>query len=211
MIGNFLLIISIAIVVFSYLLIFIKYIVYKKKVFDDYSGFDAAKEVTANYDSINIVSSSDVIFSEYDMKRNVIRLNTKNYDSNSYFDVAVSSILAGYSLVNADNSNYFKFKIIIKKIGYIGFVSLIGTILSCFISNVGDAKIGIVILGILLVYQYMRYQVNVEANEMIKDVLDKDIYDKLVNIINIVINFNKLSFILMLILIIILVAIMLGI
>lgn len=211
MIGNFLLLISIGIVIFSYLLIFIKYIVYKKKMFDDYSGFDAAKEVTANYDSINIVSSSDVIFSEYDIKRNVIRLNTKNYDSNSYFDVAVSSILAGYSLVNADNSSYFKFKTIIRKIGYIGFVSLIGTILSCFISNVGDAKIGIVILGVLLIYQYMRYQVNIEANEFIKEVLDKNIYDNIVNVINVVISFNKLSFIVMLMLIIRLVVIMLGI
>ena len=187
-----------------------KYIIYKKKVLDDYSGFDTAKEVTANYDEINIVSSSDIIFSEYDIKRNVIRLNAKNYDSNSCFDVAVSSILAGYSLVNVDNSNYFKFKSIIKKIGYIGFVALIGVILSCFISNIGDAKIGVIILGILLVYQYMRYQVNVAGNEMIKEVINKTVYDKIENVINIVINFNKLSFIVMLILIVRLVIIILG-
>lgn len=210
MISYILLVVGIIITLFSYLLLFIKWIFNKNKVIDEYSGFDASKEVTSNYDEINIVSSSDVIFSEYDIKRNVIRLNSKNYDSNSYFDVAVSVLLAGYSLVNVENKNYFKFVVILKRIGYIGFVSLIGSILSCFISNIGDAKIGIVIFGVLLVYQYMKYQMNVDAGDKIKEVLDKEKYDNIENIISSIINFNKLSFIIMLIFIIRLVVIILG-
>lgn len=211
MISNLLLIVGIGLVVFSYLVIFIKYVLLRKRMVDGYNGFDICKEVTSNYDSINIVSSSDVIFSEYDIKRNVIRLNSKNYDSNSCFDLAVSSILAGYSLVNANNSNCFRFKSIIRKIGYIGFVALIGVILSCFIRNIGDAKIGIILLGCMLVYQYMRYQVNVEAMDEIREVLDEKIYEKIVGVINNIVNFNKISFIVMLILIVRLVVIILGI
>lgn len=210
MIRNLLLLVSIVIVIISYLLILVKYLVYTKRVIDGYSGFDSAKEVTANYEEINIVSSSDVIFSEYDAKRNVIRLNAKNYDGNSYFDVAVSLILGGYSLVNINNNSYFKFKTIIKKIGYFGNVSLIGVVLSCFISNVGDAKIAIIVFFLLLIYQYMRYQVTVLANDEIKVGIDKDIYDKVSNIINVIINFNKMSFIVMLILLMRLVIIILG-
>lgn len=211
MISNILLLISIVVVIFSYLIILIKYFIYKKKSINNYSGFDGAKEVTSNYEEINIVSSSDVIFSEYDIKRNVIRLNDKNYDGNSYFDVAVSMILAGYSLVNNINGNYFKFKTIIKKINYLGFVSLAGIIMSCFISNIGDAKIGIVVLILLLVYQYMRYQIVVLANSEIKEVIDKELYDKVSDIISTIINFNKMSFIVMLILLMRLVVIILGI
>lgn len=210
MISYILLVLSIIIVVVSYLMIFVKYFIYKNKNIDNYSGFDGAKEVTSNYEEINIVSSRDVIFSEYDIKRNVIRLNNKNYDSNSYFDVAISMILAGYSLVNISNSNYFKFMVIIKKIGYLGFVSLIGIVLSCFIRNIGDAKIGIVVFILLLVYQYMRYQIAVLANKEIKEVIDREIYDKVSYVINSIINFNKISFITMLLLIIRLVVIILG-
>lgn len=210
MISNVLLNGSIVLVIFSYLLVLIKYFVYKKKKIDNYSGFDGAKEVTSNYEEINIVNSSDVIFSEYDAKRNVIRLNNRNYDGNSYFDVAISMILAGYSLVNNNNSSYFKFKTIIKKINYLGFVSLIGVVLSCFVGNIGDAKLGIVFVLLLAVYQYMRYQIIFLANDEIKEVIDKDVYDKVCSIINTIINFNKISFVVMLILLMRLVVIILG-
>lgn len=211
MISNILLLISIGLVIFSYLIILIKYFIYNKKRIDSYSGFDGAKEVTSNYDEINIVNSSDVIFSEYDAKRNVIRLNKKNYDGNSCFDVAVSMVLAGYSLVNINNDKYFKFKTLIRKIGYISFCSLVGIVLSYFVSNIGDAKIGIVVLVLLGVYQYMRYQIAVLANDEIKVVIDSDIYDKVGDVINSIISFNKLSFIVILLLIIRLVVIILGI
>ena len=209
--SNLLLGVSVLLVIFSYFMILVIYFVNKKRTINEYSGFDAAKEVTSNYDEINIVNSNDVIFSEYDIKRNVIRLNNKNYDSNSYFDIAISSILAGYSLVNMENKSYFKFKSVIKKISYMGFVSLIGVILSYFINNTFDAKIGIIVLALLLFYQNMRYLINIEANVKISEVLDSSFYEKIGKVISGIINFNKLSFIVLLILINRLVVIILGI
>lgn len=209
-VSNILLVCGIGLVVLSYLIIFINYIKYKRKNVNDYTGFDIAKQITDNYDSINIVNSSDVIFSEYDVKRNVIRLNNKNYDGNSYFDLSIGAILAGYSLVKQNNNNYFKFNFIIKKIGYLGFVSLIGVVLSCFLNNVGDAKIGIVVLGILIVYQYMKYNINGMASDIIRDNIDKKIYNKLSNIVDSVVTFNKLSFIVLLVLVVRLVVIIVG-
>lgn len=210
MVSNVLLIGSLFGVFISYLLILVKYAIYKKKYIDGYSGFDGAKEVTLNYDEINIVNSSDVIFSEYDAKRNVIRLNNKNYDGNSYFDVVVSMMLAGYSLVNSGNSIYFKFKSVIRKINYLGFGSLIGLVLSYFVGSIGDAKIGIIVLVLLVIYQYMRYQIAVLANDEIKEVIDKEIYEKVSGVINSIVNFNKISFIVMLLLIVRMVVIILG-
>lgn len=211
MISNILLVSGIGLVVLSYLIILINYIKYKRKNDNDYTGFDIAKEITDNYDSINIVNSSDVIFSEYDSVRNVIRMNNRNYDGNTYFDLAVGAILAGYSLVEQNNNNYFKFNFIIKKIGYLGFVSLFGVILSYFLNNVGDAKIGIVVLGIMIVYQYMKYNINVMVSDIIKENIKDEMYDKVSNVVNSVITFNKLSFITLLVLVVRLVVIIVGI
>lgn len=211
MISNILLLGGIGLVVLSYLIILINYIKYKRKNDNDYTGFDIAKEITDNYDSINIINSSDVIFSEYDSVRNVIRMNNRNYDGNTYFDLAVGAILAGYSLVKKDNGNYFKFNFIIKKIGYLGFVSLFGVILSYFLNNIGDAKIGIVVLCIMIVYQYMKYNINIMVSDIIKENIKDEMYDKVSNVVNSVITFNKLSFITLLVLVVRLVVIIIGI
>jgi len=187
------------------------YFINKKKIVDNYSGFDVAKDVTTNYDAINIVKSSDIVVSEYDVKRNVIRLNANNYEGNSYFDIFVSSILAGYSLVNSDNPNSFKFSFLFKRIRCISFSSLVMGILSIMISNIGDAKIGIVVFILLLVYQYMRYQISINSNLVIKENLDSNLYKKLEKSLGMDITINKLSFILSLIMILRLVVIILEI
>ena len=109
MISYWLLILSIVMMSYAYLLLVINKFGGNSKKIDNYTGFDVAKEVTTNYDTINIVSSSDIMVSEYDIKRNVIRLNTKNYDGNTYSDIFISVLLAGYSLVNSDNNSLFRF------------------------------------------------------------------------------------------------------
>lgn len=211
MISYILLVISVIGVVLLYSFIVGIYFINKKKIVDNYSGFDVAKDVTTNYDAINIVKSSDIVVSEYDVKRNVIRLNANNYEGNSYFDIFVSSILAGYSLVNSDNPNSFKFSFLFKKIRWISFSSLVMLILSIMISNIGDAKIGIVVFILLLIYQYMRYQISVNSNLVIKENLDKELYNKLEKNLELDIIINKLSFILSLVMILRLVVIILEI
>ena len=211
MISYILLVISVIGVILLYSFIMIIYFVNKKKIIDNYSGFDVAKDITTNYDAINIVKSNDIMVSEYDIKRNVIRLNANNYEGNSYFDILISSILAGYSLINSENPDSFKFSILFKKIRWISFSSLIMVVLSIMISNIGDAKIGMVIFILLLVYQYMRYQIAINSNLVIKENLDKELYNKLEKSLGMDITINKVSFIVSLIMILRLVVIILEI
>lgn len=211
MISYVLLVISVTLVGLLYFVVAVNCFINKKKFMDNYSGFDIAKDVTTNYDSINIVKSNDIVVSEYDIKRNVIRLNANNYEGNSYFDIFVSSILAGYSLVKSDNPHLFKFSYLFSKIRCISFSSLVMLVLSIMISNIGDAKIGIVLFILLLVYQYMRYQISVNSNLVIKDNLDKELYGKLEKILGAEMTINKLSFILSLVMILRLVVIILEI
>lgn len=211
MVSCVLLVLSIVLVILSYLILLVNWVSIGKKKQDNYTGFDIAKEITANYDEINIVSSKDIIFSEYDINRNVIRLNNKNYDGNSLWDIVISSILAGFSLVNVDNKEYFKFSFMFKKIRVLSLVSLVMLFLSLFVGNIGDARIGIVVTIVLLVYLYMRYQIISSANIFIENNLDKDIYNSIKSIVGGYINFYKISFIAGLIMVLRLVVIILRI
>lgn len=206
MLSNILLIILVCLVGSSYLILLINWITSKNNKIDNYNGFDIAKEITSNYDEINIVSCNG-LFSFYDVKRNVIRLNNKNYDGNSFIDISIGSILAGISLVNSDNRIKFGFK----RVNVISIVSLIMMFLSFLVNSIGDARIMMIITFGCLLYLFMRYQMVSGAVSLIESNMDKDIYSKIKSIVMGYINFYKISFISLLVVLVRLVVIMLGI
>ena len=210
MISYGLLILSIIMVIISYFILVVMRIKVMKKTVYSYTGFDVAKEVTANYDVINIVKSNDIISSEYDIKRNVIRLNSKNYEGNSYLDIVISSILSGFSLVNNESSNYFRFSFLFNRIRSISFIPLIMVVLSCFISNIGDAKIALLLFLFLIIYLYMRYQIVVGSILVVSSNLNDDIYDKIKDMLGSYVSFYKISFIVSLVMILRLMVIIMG-
>ena len=206
MLSNILLIILVCLVGSSYLILLINWITNKNNKIDNYNGFDIAKEITSNYDEINIVSCNDM-FSMYDLNRNVIRLNNKNYDGNSFVDISIGAMLAGISLVNSDNRNKFIFK----RVRVISLASLIMMFLSFLVNSIGDARIMMIITFGCLLYLFMRYQMVSGAVSLIECNMDKNIYSKIKSIIMGYVNFYKISFISMLVLVVRLIVIMLGI
>ena len=206
MLSNILLIILVCLVGSSYLILLINWITNKNNKIDNYNGFDIAKEITSNYDEINIVSCNG-LFSFYDVKRNVIRLNNKNYDGNSFVDISIGAMLAGISLVNSDNRNKFIFK----RVRVISLASLIMMFLSFLVNSIGDARIMMVITFGCLLYLFMRYQMVSGAVSLIECNMDKNIYSKIKSIIMGYVNFYKISFISLLVVLVRLVVIMLGI
>ena len=206
MLSNILLIILVCLVGSSYLILLINWITSKNNKIDNYNGFDIAKEITSNYDEINIVSCNG-LFSFYDVKRNVIRLNDKNYDGNSFIDISIGAMLAGISLVNSDNRNKFIFK----RVRVISLASLIMMFLSFLVNSIGDARIMMIITFGCLLYLFMRYQMVSGAVSLIECNMDKNIYSKIKSIIMGYVNFYKISFISMLVLVVRLIVIMLGI
>ena len=206
MLSNMLLIILVCLVGSSYLILLINWITSKNNKIDNYNGFDIAKEITSNYDEINIVSCNG-LFSFYDVKRNVIRLNDKNYDGNSFVDISIGAMLAGISLVNSDIRNKFIFK----RVRVISLASLIMMFLSFLVNSIGDARIMMVITFGCLLYLFMRYQMVSGAVSLIECNMDMDIYSKIKSIIMGYVNFYKISFISLLVVLVRLVVIMLGI
>lgn len=211
MISYYLLILCIIIVVVTYFWIFIDKSGNSKRKIDNCVGFDVSKEVTSNYDTINIISSSNIIVSEYDVRRNIIRLNAKNYDGDTYNDILISALLAGYSVVNGMNSSLFKFSFIFKKIRCISLGPLLMIFMSYFVRSIGDAKVGMVLFLVFLVYQYMRYLIIISAADIIKNNLSEEIYSKIELSLEKNIIFNKVFFIASLVMILRMVVIILEI
>jgi len=207
MIINGLLLISIVVIIISYLRIILIYFSTKNKRVEDVTGFDVAKELTSNYNEINIVESKEINISKYNLKRKIIRLTNKNYESNNIFTLSISSFLAGYSLINLNkDKNIQTLSNILPNIDYLNKSALIALLISIFTNKAGDVKIGIILLIIILIYQYLIVEINNTSKEEItkplKKILSKKDYSLIETVQNSFLSLNKISFITTLVLII---------
>ena len=206
MIKKILLIIGVVLVLLSYTRIILMYLKTKNIKIDSMTGFDLAKELTSNYDEINIVESREVNISKYNLKRKIIRFTSKDYTSNNIFNLTKSSLLAGYSLstLNKDKNIELLSKAL-PSIDYLNKSPLIALLISCLTKAKGDAKIALILLLLILIYQYLINEININSKELTKEQLKKLLKEKnyllLDGIQNSYLNLNKISFITTLVLI----------
>ena len=204
MIEDVLMLFGILMVIISYGKIILIYFKSRKIEIGDINGFDIAKEITFNYDEINVVKANDVRSSKYNIKRRVIRLSSKDYEENNIYSLAIVAILAGYSLININKDKYFKlYSSVFSNIGYISYSLIIGILVSLFTNTAGDAKIGLVILVVILLYQYIRIQSFTMGYEniiySIKDKFSDSEFDIFYNVLKTFLNFHTMSFVITLI------------
>lgn len=179
MVKNGVLLLGIIIIGIAYLRVLIIYFTTKNKSHQDLTGFDLAKELTSTYDEINIVESKEVYLSKYNIKRRVIRLSPKNYYGTDLFSLAISTQLSGYSLININQDKSLKIaSYFLKNIDYLSKSSLLTILISLFTNTIGDAKIGITLLAIILIYQYFMIQINTLSNQCVKEELQKHLEKK---------------------------------
>ena len=186
----YLLIIGIVVVVFGYLKIFFLCIRYQEK--QEIMGFDMAKEVTSNYDYINIVEVSNSCISQYHLRRRVLRFTKKLYYATDLFSLMVASYL---SCISLSDSKYLKWiGKIIPSIDWLCKSSCVMIILSCFMYSKGDAKIEIILGSVILFIQYIYLQISFSAIEIAEE---KVCYkkDNIINIMNQIYFSNKLFFV----------------
>lgn len=207
MIISLLLLISILLLIASYTRIILIYFQTKKIENNAITGFDLAKELTSNYDEINIVESKEINISKYNLKRKIIRFTKKDYISSDIYTLAKSSLLAGYSIayINHDKNLQLLSKIL-PNIDYLNKSPLIALIISILTKQKGDAKIAIILLVIILIYQYLINEINntskEKTKEQLKNILTNKSYSYLEKVQNSFLSLNKISFIITLILII---------
>lgn len=205
MLINGLLLISIILISISYLRIILTYFKTKKINITNINGFDLAKELTSNYDEINIVESKEINISKFNLKRRIIKLTNKDYNSNNIFTLSKVTFLSGYSLLTLNkDKNILVLSKILSSIDYLNKSSLLALLISILTKTAGDAKIAIILLIIILIYQYLINEINIaskdETIKPLKKLLTKESYNIILNIEDTYLSLNKISFITTLIL-----------
>ena len=149
MISFILLIISFILVASGYLIIIFTYLFNKNKELD-ITAADQVLKILDDDSAISLIEDKDAYFNHYNIKRHIVKLKAKTYNSKDIFSISVATLLSGY------------YKIKDKSLVYVSYVFI-----SYFVNSIGDSKISIVIFMFVLLYQYVLNNINTIAMDKI--------------------------------------------
>ena len=179
------------------ILAFIAYIILiliNRKIKINNDGFNTTKDILNEYDSINIIETKSII-TTYNIKRKVIKLSSKCYYGNSVSDIGISLMEAGISVVdNGKNKFISLIKMMVSNLKCLYVLPLLAFIFNNLSLSILDAKVGIFILLIFSIVNYMLINIKGDAISWINKKLK--IKEKLnVNkFLNKILLFDKLIF-----------------
>ena len=201
MASTIILIISLALVIYGYIKLLITYILNKNKKYKN-KAYEVVIKLLDDESSINLIESKESSFSKYNIKGKMVKLSENTYDNDNIFRVSVASMLSGYAL---SKSKYLQtLSTIFKELKVFSYSAIICIIISILTTNMGDAKISIVLVSLIAVYQYILNLINAEALDSV------DVSKEVNGIMNIFNKVNNIFFISSLVQIIRLVVIMLN-
>ncbi len=195
MFANLLLLFGIFILIFTYGKVLFCYFRYRNVFIQKLDGFEIAKRATQNYDDINIVEAKSILISYYDSKRGVIRLTSRVYFGHDFFCLGIAYVLACYSQFYREKKNENFFKSIFFRVGWCSLTMVFGFLLSCFTYTVFDARIGCVILLLLLIIQYFHFVIDGFENTSRDICFDKEDMDKIRKVKQGILFLSKMSFV----------------
>lgn len=162
--SNILLIISIILTLICYILIFISSLTSKN---GSETAYEAVIRLTKEDNGLRLVESKDNILNKYQLKRKIIKLKEKTYSSKSFFSLSIAYLLSGYSKLKESSLEYLSK--IIPYFYYLSFTPIISLVITLVIKTSMDAKIGIIIFIIILIYQNILSNLNTKAIDLVKD------------------------------------------
>jgi Zn-dependent membrane protease YugP len=194
LVGNILLGVGIAILIFSLARIIINYLKYRNIFVKKFNGYDIAKKVidNNNLNNVNIVEVRDNS-NLYNVRRKVVKLNTKTYNGSSIYDLASSLFISSYAVVDSKNNSFISFiSKIFENIKIYSYSSYIVLGVSFIVAGHGFDRLGLIIFIVLFIYQYLVKMIsndnyNVALEEVEK--IDKNNKDKILEILD-SLNFN---------------------
>ena len=149
--------------------IYIK-VVYNKfksiKLKSNMSGFEVSRKILDNYDlnNVYITESKNRIISNYDINRKVIRLADGVFNDESLVSAAISSKEAGHAIQDKKNDKAYQIRErIIQFIYILLIVGYIITLFGCFFGHINTIIAGLLIIDIIILFNYMFYSVEKRA------------------------------------------------
>lgn len=162
--STILLIISIVLTLICYIIIFISSLTSKN---GSETAYEAVIRLTKEDNGLRLVESKDNILNKYQLKRKIIKLKEKTYSSKSYFSLSIAYLLSGYSKLKESSLEYLSK--VIPYFYYLSFTPIISLVITLVIKTSMDAKIGIIIFIIILIYQNILSNLNTKAIDLVKD------------------------------------------
>lgn len=162
--SNILLIISIILTLICYIIIFISSLTSKN---GSETAYEAVIRLTKEDNGLRLVESKDNILNKYQLKRKIIKLKEKTYSSKSYFSLSIAYLLSGYSKLKESSLEYLSK--VIPYFYYLSFTPIISLVITLVIKTSMDAKIGIIIFILILIYQNILSNLNTKAIDLVKD------------------------------------------
>ena len=149
--------------------IYIK-VVYNKfksiKLKSNMSGFEVSRKILDNYDlnNVYITESKNRIISNYDINRKVIRLADGVFNDESLVSAAISSKEAGHAIQDKKNDKAYQIRErIIQFIYILLIVGYIITLFGCFFGHINTIIAGLLIIDIIILFNYLFYSVEKRA------------------------------------------------
>ena len=162
--STILLIISIVLTLLCYILIFISSLTSKN---GQETASEAVIRLTKDDNGLRLVESKDNLLNKYQLKRKIIKLKEKTYSSKSYFSLSIAYLLSGYSKLKESSLEYLSK--VIPYFYYLSFTPIISLVITLVIKTSMDAKIGIIIFIIILIYQNILSNLNTKAIDLVRD------------------------------------------
>ena len=152
---NILLYVSNGLILISLFFYLLLILINKNRKITNETGFDITKNITSEFDRINIIASNGKI-TYYNPKRKVIRLNNNCYYGNDVSSIAVSLVEAGISVIDDGKNKIINFfKIFFSNIKMVYLFSLVAIVVNIVSSTSTDAKVSLVIMTILIIFIYL--------------------------------------------------------
>lgn len=213
---NILLYISSFLLIFSFFSYLILIMLGRNKIVTKCSGFDVTKDIISKYNMINVIESKSY-FTFYNIKRKVIKLNTKCYYGNDLASICLCLIEAGISVLDNSKNKYINtFRNIFSNLKMLYIFPVISLFISNSSFNISDVKVSIILILLFCFIFYIVIDVKSQAYIWISDNLkkikyiNKDNYIKIMNFIDKLILLDKFIFYSQIIMIIRLMFILFG-
>lgn len=187
---NILLYVSSGLIIVAFIGYLIMIMIGRNKIVSKVDGFDVTKDIVSEYNSINVIESKSY-FTIYNIKRMVIKLDTKCYYGKDLSSICLSLIEAGISIVDNNKNKYIDiFRNIFSNLKILYIFPIIGLFINNSSFNISDAKVSIIFIFLFSVISYILINMKNQAFDWIKDNLkkikgiDKDNRNKIVSFIN---------------------------
>lgn len=195
---NILMYISCGLIILSIIIYLILILVYRSTIVSKSNGFDVCKDIISEYNSINIIESKGYI-SFYNIKRKIIKLDSKTYYGKDLSSITLALLEAGMSILDDNKEKSIGlFGRIVSNLKMLYLLPMLSLVFNSMFYSVADSKIGIVLLIVFCFVMFVIIDIKTKIYnwlcddlKKIKDI-NKDNRLKIMNFINMIISLDKL-------------------